>query len=131
MRGTDGHVRLAGVQSLLGTAWWGIFPCFAALTVRLAHDRACGHLYELLPGVTSSPSGTWPLAIIYVLAHIWILTAWVLYVLRSNELFPPVNALKHAWGRDERKVLLMAAVFAIEYAPMSVWHLLGRAVGCI
>lgn len=119
------------VHSLLGATWWVIFPGFTALTLRLARDRACGHPYDLLPAVTSTPSGAWPLAALYVLAHIWMLTAWLLYVLRSNQLFPPVAALRHSWGRDERKVLLMAAAFAIEYGPIPVWHALGRLVGCV
>ena len=124
-------MRLAGVHSRLRGAWWGIFPCFAALTLWLARDRACGHPYDLLPGVASNPSGAWPLAAVYVLAHIWILTAWVRYVSRSNELLPPIHALRHAARGEERQVLLMAAAFAIEYAPMPVWRALGRLSGCI
>jgi hypothetical protein len=123
-------VSRADVRTVLGATWWIVFPCFAVLTVRLAHDRACGNAYLLLPDITSTPSGAWPLATIYLLAHVWMVTAWVLYVLRSNRLVPPVEAITHAWRGDERKVLLMAVAFAIEYAPIPVWHALGRLAGC-
>jgi hypothetical protein len=110
--------------------WWVLFPCFSVLTCRLTAERMCGDPYDLLPALTSRPAWAWPIALVYVSAHVWVLAVWLLTVSRSRELVPGPRAYRVVWGADAAKLLLMLGVFVIEYSPVSLWRLLGASVRC-
>jgi hypothetical protein len=116
------------IQSALSTSWWIVFPCFGALVVRLSAERACADPHDLLPALTGMPAGAWPLALVYVAAHAWVVGAYLLTVSRTAQLLPLPAAVRVVWGRDVFKLLAIGLAFAIEYAPMSLWRL--AASGC-
>jgi hypothetical protein len=118
------------VRAVLTSTWWPVLLSFGALTVRLAHERACSNPYDLLPDVTSNPAWALLLAAVYVAAHVWAVCAYVMTVSVSDALLPGPAAFRAAWGSSAVKPALMAVVFAIEYAPIPVWRLLGHALGC-
>lgn len=111
-------------------SWWGLFPAFTVLSVRLAAGRACGNPSDLLPDLSSNPRWAWPLALLYVLPHVWLLGGYLLTASRAQTLAPGMRAVGDVWGRDAWKLLLMAAVLVFEYAPVSLWRLVGAAVQC-
>ena len=108
-------------------SWWVIFPCFAALTLRLSVERACSDPYDLLPALMSRPGWAWPLALLYLLAHVWMLAVSLVTVSRAGELRAGTLRM---WGNHAVKLLLMLGVFVIEYAPVSLWRLIGTSLQC-
>lgn len=110
--------------------WWGVFPCFAALVIRLTMERACADPYELLPALSSRPWFAWPIALVYVLAHAWIVGVYLVTVAETNAIVPAWSDWRAIWAGGTRKLLLMLAVFAIEYAPIAVWRVVGEALQC-
>ena len=118
------------VDVWLMRAWWVLFPCFAALAIRLAIDRACAEPYNLLPALAGDPAWAWPLAIVYVLAHLWIAAAYLLTVSRTQALVPTPRALAALRSADTMKLILMSGAFAIEYSPMPLWRLIGTGLRC-
>lgn len=110
--------------------WWLVFPCFTALTCRLAFERVCGDPYDLLPTLTSEPGWAWPLACVYMLAHLWVVTAYLQTVSRTQALVPTISAFGVAWGAHATKIVLLLGVMLIEYLPISLWRLIGASVRC-
>jgi hypothetical protein len=110
--------------------WWVLFPCFTVLSGRLIQERACADPYDLLPGLTSNPLWAWPLAVMYVLAHVWTLAAYLVTVKRANTVIPAVHIVRTLWGRDTPKVFMMAAVLFLEHLPLSLWRMIGMSLRC-
>ena len=110
--------------------WWFLFPSFALLTLVLSFERACRDPYNLLAAAASLPGTAWGLAAMYVLAHVWIVAAYLITVARTQDLLPSARAFRDAWSTDSLKVALMAAVVAIEYCPVRLWRLVGAYFGC-
>ena len=117
------------IQSALSTSWWIVFPCFSVLVVRLSAERACADPNNLLPALTGTPAGAWPLAAVYVAAHAWIVGAYLLTVSRTARLLPGPGAARGVWGRDAFKLFAIGLAFAMEYAPISLWRLAARWCG--
>lgn len=118
-------------HAALSTSWWIVFPSFSALIVRLSAERACADPYDLLPALTGTPAGAWLLAAVYVGAHAWIVTAYLITVSPAAQLLPGSAAVRRVWGRDSFKLFAFVVAFAIEYAPMPVWRLAGHWFGCV
>jgi uncharacterized membrane protein YhdT len=114
----------------LTRSWWVLFPCFTALTLRLVFERACRDPSDLLPALTSEPRWAWPLALAYVLAHLWVLAAYLVTVSRTQELLPRLSTFGAVWGTDRMKLVFMFAMLTIEYSPISVWRLIGTTLRC-
>jgi hypothetical protein len=111
-------------------SWWLLCPSFALLTARLAVERACGDPYDLLPAITANSRWAWPLALLYVLTHIWFVTVYLMTAAQARTLVPRIAVFREVWGRDFWKVVLMAAALLIEYAPIPLWQLAGKAFQC-
>jgi hypothetical protein len=111
-------------------SWWLLFPSFAALTLRLAVERMCAEPYDLLPALTSKTASAWPLAIVYVLAHVWMISAYLVTVSKTQALLPRPGAIRAVWGAGAARFILMLAAFAIEYAPVPMWRLVGAGFRC-
>lgn len=118
------------VDLWLMRSWWVLFPCFTALIIRLAIDRACAEPYNLAPALAGDPAWAWPLAIVYVLAHLWIAAAYLLAVSRTQALMPTRRALAAFGSADTMKLILMSGAFVIEYSPMPLWRLIGTGLRC-
>jgi len=114
----------------LKRTWWVIFPAFALLTARLAIERSCSDPYDLLPATTSHPAFAWPLAAVYVLAHVWIVGAYLVTASRARTLVPAMSAWSAAWGKNAPTVVAMVAALAVEYAPVALWAFIGAQAGC-
>lgn len=123
---SDNH---AALRRVLGAAWWLLFPCFTALVVRLAVERACSDPYDLLPALTSNPLWGWLIAIIYVASHLWMIAVYMLTASISDSLLPRFG-LRGIWGSDYVKILLMLSAFVLEYLPVTLWRLAGTALHC-
>jgi hypothetical protein len=117
-------------DNLISRSWWIVFPLFALLAVRLAAERACGDPYDLLPGITSTPIYAWPLAAVYVAAHVWLLALYLSLVARTQQLLPSLGVIRTAFDRSVGKVFLMLIAFAVEYAPMPLWRFVGSILRC-
>jgi hypothetical protein len=128
------HLRLkvlAGVPAeVLGLSWWLLWPAFSVLSLRLGVERACRDPYDLLPVITSDPRWAWPLALVYVLAHIWFVAVYVITVANAQSLAPAMRSWQTCWGRDAIKIALMAVALMIEYAPVPLWKFLGSVLFC-
>jgi hypothetical protein len=111
-------------------SWWLLFPSFTALALRLSADRACADPYDLLPGLTANPGWAWPLAAVYVLAHVWAIGVYLLAVTVADSLLPGLKALAPMRRVGIVRITLMVGTFAVEYCPMSVWRSLGGALSC-
>lgn len=122
--------EVSRVQVWLSHLWWPMWPCFASLAGALAVERVCGQPYRLLPGATSQPALAWPLALLYLAAHLWLLAAYVITVQRSDSLLPDRRMVRAVWGRTAVKIWLMVAAFAIEYLPISIWRLFSALIRC-
>jgi hypothetical protein len=118
------------VRRWLGVIWWPLWPAFTAMVGALTIDRACRATFDLLPGASSSPVLATPLAAVYVAAHLWLGAAIVLTTTGSGDLAPSLPAIRRVWTRDTVKLILMAAVFVVDYAPMSLWRVIGGLAGC-
>jgi hypothetical protein len=114
----------------LGRAWWLLFPAFTVLAIRLGVERACAEPYDLLPAVTSNPAAAWPLAFVYVLAHVWIAAAFVTTAIAVGSSIPSFAHWRASWGREVYKVFAVVGALAIEYAPLEWWQWLGRIAIC-
>jgi hypothetical protein len=112
-------------------AWWPLFPCSAALTLRLAAERICGDPYDLLPALSSQSRWAWTLATVYLLAHLWVILAYVFTVAGTGALRPSWQAVRRLWGPEQPILLSMLGVLAIEYAPIPLWRLIGTSIGCV
>jgi hypothetical protein len=118
------------VTTYVVPAWWALFPAFFALVCRLTIERACADPYDLLPALTSRPAWAWMFAVIYVLAHVWLVSAYLFTVAGSQSLLPSLSDWKAIWGARLSRVWLMLLAFAIEYAPVPIWRLIGAALHC-
>ena len=114
----------------LTLTWWIVWPLFTAVTGRLILDRACGDPDYLLPALTSDPRSAWPLALVYVAGHIWFVWSYLVVVKAAGTIVPSVSAIKTVWRGHLAKLLLMTAVFLLEYAPTGLWSAIGRLTGC-
>ena len=114
----------------LARAWWSLIPPFAMLVARLCVDRLCGAPYELLPSATTVPILAWLLAGLYVAAHAWLVAAYLLTVEAAGALLPTWSALRTAWRGHLPKLVLATVIFAIEYAPVSLWRVIGNMLDC-
>jgi hypothetical protein len=117
------------MHRVLQITWWPLCPAFAAVVVRLSLDRTCADPYDLIPALTARPATAWPIAGIYLAAHVWMLSAYLLAVDGDN-LYPGLKALRRTWSTDTFKVFAMAVILLVEYLPMTVWRLIGVASGC-
>jgi hypothetical protein len=61
----------------LSRTWWAIGPAFVVLVGRFAVDRACADPDNLVPALASRPFVAWTMAAMYVLAHLWLLGAYL------------------------------------------------------
>ena len=116
------------MSAALVRLWWAVFPPFAALTLALARERACAEPYWLLPGVTSDPAFAWPIALLYLSAHLWMVAAYVTTVQSTGTLIPGPRAIRALWGNASLKLFLMLGAFVVEYLPMTVWRGVGAAI---
>jgi len=114
----------------LGSIWWILFPCFAVLVLRLTVERTCADPYDLLPALTSNPKWGWLFAVVYVTSHAWLISVYMLTAASVDSLVPPRSAFRALWRADYVKVLLMTAVFAVEYLPVTMFRLAGAALHC-
>jgi len=114
----------------LARSWWLLFPAFAAVTLRLGVERACADPYDLLPAITSNPAWAWPIAVVYVLAHAWVVTAYVTTTVVAETLRPSRGHWRALWGRELYLIVAMAAALVLEYAPIALWRWLGAAGIC-
>jgi hypothetical protein len=117
-------------ETLPGRAWWIVFPPFAVLVGRLTYERACADPSRLLLALTSSPATAWPIALLYVVAHVWLFVVYVRVVARTNALCPSLADIFAIEGTEVVKILLMTLVLALEYSPLSLWRMIG-ASACI
>jgi hypothetical protein len=113
--------------AVLNRSWWIVFPAFAVLAVRLSVDRSCGDPAHLLPELTSNPLWAWPLALLYLIAHLWACAAYALTAARTGSLVPTRAAWRELWGSRLTQIVLLVLVLIIEHAPAPVWRLAGRA----
>jgi hypothetical protein len=127
---TDALPNPVAAVRWLGRSWWLLFPAFSALTWRLDIDRACANPYDLLPALTTNPASAWAIALVYVLAHVWMVAVYVTTASAAGTLRPPVDRWRGMWGRDVYKILAIAAAIAIEYAPLELWRWLGTMGIC-
>jgi hypothetical protein len=118
------------IAAWLQMTWWLLFPSFLGLVVLLTVERACGNPYDLLPALTSNPGWAWPIALLYVLVHLWVLAAYLVTVSHAKEIFPDATVVAAVWGRGGVKIVLMIVALAIEYSPSVVSRLLATALGC-
>jgi hypothetical protein len=118
-------MKPASIQSALTRSWWVLFPAFAVLVARLAVERTCGDPYDLLAALMPSPAIAWVLAGIYVIAHVWTISAY-LVSLDRGELLPGPATMQ--WGKW--KIYAMVGVLAIEYCPATLWRFVGTVTGC-
>ena len=112
----------------LAKGWWLVMPPFAVLVGRLTFERIWASPYELLSSATRVPLFAWLLAGLYVAAHAWMAGAYLVTVERTGALVPTLAAVRAAWRGHALKVLLAAAIFAVEYAPMPLWRAIGERV---
>ena len=118
------------LRHAFGRIWWILFPCFAVLVVRLTVERTCADPYDLLPALASNPLWGWPIAVVYVMSHAWLIGVYVLTAAFADSLLPPRSAFQSVWRADSMKVLLMAAAFVVEYLPVTLWRVVGAALHC-
>ena len=118
------------IQRWLVRGWFILFPCFAALTFEMCFERTCRDPYDLLPAVTSRPLLAWPVALLYVTAHVWAIAAYLLTVSATQRLVPTSQEYRAVWAGDTGKPALMLAVLVIEYLPLAWWRLVGTVIGC-
>lgn len=109
-------------------AWWLIFPCFGALTVTLVIQRTCARPHQLLPSVTSDPALAWPVALLYLSAHLWMLAAYLLTVERAGSLLPTPQAIRAVWSKQATKLMLMTATLVVEASPVALLRLAGDLI---
>jgi hypothetical protein len=114
----------------LGAIWWILFPCFVLLVIRLSIERTCSDPYDLLPGLASNPAWGWPIALVYVTSHVWLIGVYLLTASSSDSLVPPRAAFRNLWQADVLKIVLMLIAFVVEYLPVTVWRLAGAALHC-
>lgn len=119
------------VRRGLVAIWWILFPCFVLLVIRLSIERTCSDPYDLLPGLASNPVWGWPIAVVYVTSHLWLIGVYLLTASSSDSLVPPRAAFRNLWQTDHVKVLLMLIAFVVEYLPVTVWRLIGTALHCV
>jgi hypothetical protein len=112
-------------ETLPQRTWWIVFPPFALLVGRLTYERTCADPSRLLLALTSSPTTAWPIALLYVVAHVWLLVVYVRVVARTNSLAPSLADLCAIEGTEVLKILLMTVVLALEYSPLSLWRMIG------
>jgi hypothetical protein len=114
----------------IGASWWVLYPPFTVLAIRLAFERACGDPYDLMPAIASQPKWGWPLAVVYLLAHVWLLAVYLIWVRQTGCLTPGVGVRRSLWRTTNLKIILMLGTFVIEYLPMAIWRAAGRCCLC-
>jgi hypothetical protein len=127
---TDVSPRVTTTVRWLGRSWWLFFPAFTVVTLRLGVERACADPYDLLPAVTSNPAWAWPIALVYVLTHVWTITAYVTTAVGAGTLWPSRVQWRSLWGRELYTIVAMAAALVLEYAPVALWRWLGTVGIC-
>jgi hypothetical protein len=120
----------ARVRTVLAATWWIAFPSFAALVARFSIGRTCGNADDLLGDLTSSPVRAWLIGSVYVGAHVWMLAAYLTSAATADDLLPGFRVFRAAGRTNLAKLVLMAAVFAVEYAPLTLWRGLGHVIQC-
>lgn len=123
-------IRRDRIAPWLQLTWWLLFPAFLWLVVLLTVERACGDPYDLLPALTSNPGWAWPIALLYVLVHLWVLAAYLVTVSHAQEILPEASVFVEVWGRNGVKLVLTIAALVLEYSPSIVSRLLATALGC-
>jgi hypothetical protein len=113
----------------LSRTWWAIGPLFIVLAGRLAVDRACADPYNLVPVLASRPVVAWTMAVVYVLAHVWLLGLYLEASSSTSLLVPTPRSIRTLWGSDRWKVWALLLAVAVEYAPLAVVSIAGRACG--
>lgn len=124
---TSRHSR---ARAGLRAAWWGLWPAFTALAIRLGVERGCGDAYDLLPALAANPAWAWPIALMYVAAHVWIIAVYLVTVSASQRLAPGATDWRAVWGRGLITVQLMVVSIALENAPLALWRTIATAAGC-
>jgi hypothetical protein len=129
--GNDTVMDLSAAQVWLTRLWWVVVPPFGLLVSRLAFERACAAPYQLLAEIASQPSFAWPLAVLYLSAHLWAIAAYLVTVERTDTLAPSVRVIRALWGPEAIKLAVTAAVLTVEYASIRLWSLVGHSLlGC-
>lgn len=114
----------------LARSWWLLFPAFTVVTLRLGIERACADPYDLLPALTSNPGWAWPIALVYVLAHVWTIAGYVTTTIVAGTLWPSRVQWRTLWGGTLYTIVAMAAALVVEYAPIALWRWLGTLAIC-
>ena len=114
------------MTAALRSSWWIIFPAFALLVARVSIDRACADPYNLLASAMTRPSTGWAIALIYVAAHVWMLSAYLRGVSATGD-WRAAGALRRGTSGELWKAGMMGIVLAIEYVPVSLWRMVGAA----
>lgn len=107
--------------------WWIVFPSLTLLTLRLTVEGACGDPYDPLP---ATGSAALILAVVYVLAHVWLAGTYLLTASRAQRLLPSARDMTSLWGPDILKIYLVAGVLPLEHVPVPLLQLIGHGVGC-
>jgi hypothetical protein len=107
-------------RAILSRTWWAIGPGYVLLTARLAVDRACRDPNNLVPALASRPVIAWVLAAVYVLAHVWLLLAYLQAAAAASSL-APLGAVGAIWRHEQWKVWVLTAAIAVEYAPLALF----------
>ena len=77
----------------------------------------------------TKPGTAWAIALLYVLAHVWLLVVYVRVVERTNAFSPGLADMRVIEPIEVVKILLMMAVLALESSPLSWWRTIG-ALAC-
>jgi hypothetical protein len=59
-----------------------------------------------------------------------MLAACLLTIDEAGTVAPSLRFIRQVWGPALNKVVVMAAVFVLEYSPVTLWRWLGAGIGC-
>jgi hypothetical protein len=121
-------MNAGSLRRALDWGWWLVMPAFALLVLRLDLERICAAPYELLPTVTTVPLFAWALSGLYLAAHAWVAAAWLVTALHADRMLPRWRIVRGLWGVRIWMIWLTLAIFALEYAPIPMWRIIGRRV---
>lgn len=128
MRATQAREPLAGV---LVAVWWVLLPAFAVLVGYLSLERACADPYRLIAGAMSAPLTAWPVSLLYISAHAWLVLVYLQTSARAGTMWPSLRQVRSMWEGDWLKIALMVAALAVEYCPLSLWRAIGSTVPAV
>lgn len=122
-----GRVREAPAV-ILGAVWWVLLPAIAVLVASLSIERACADPYRLVGGAMSTPLTAWPVSLLYISAHAWLMFVYLHTAAQTGTMWPALRQVRSVWAGDWLKIALMVAALAVEYCPLSLWRAIGSMV---